>query len=191
MRCKKCGAVLKQAGELCPKCSQKEKELKADKNVLLKINKKYSLKYILTEKLFELYIIFFILILFCIYGKNIAWGVLFVILFAIIVISILAISKRIAKKTSLTFYETKVVYKGKMLFWDTKRVLGYEEIKDIVITQGASWFERFFQKMFKIGNIYVYPKKGNIISNGIRLEIVDNIDEVIEKIKNVAGDKLK
>jgi hypothetical protein len=194
MRCKKCGAVLKEEGDFCIKCSkeiQKENAMKADKKELLRIKKKYSPKYILTEKLFEIYLIFILLIIFCGYSKNVFGVVIFILLLIGIVILVLALNKKNARKTYIAFYDTKIVFKGKMFFMDVERTMSYDEVKDIVFTQGTGWFEKFFQKMFKLGNIYVYPKKGNLISTGMQLEIVENIDEVMEKIKNVVGDKLK
>jgi uncharacterized membrane protein (DUF485 family) len=194
MRCKKCGVVLKNEGDLCEKCSkeiQKEKALKADKKEILRIKQKYSPKYILTRKLFEVYIIFILLIFFCAYAKNILGAILCLALLIFIVIAVLAINKKNSKNTYMAFYETKIVFKGKIMLMNVERILSYDDVKDIVFTQGTGWFEKIFQKIFKLGNIYVYPKKGNIISNGMQLEIVENIENVIENVKNVVGDKLK
>jgi hypothetical protein len=194
MRCKRCGIALEQDGELCQNCldlAKKENKLKNDNKELLRIKKKYSPKYILTEKLFEIYLIFLLLILVCIYSKNVFGTVLFILSLIVIIISVLAISKRNAKKTYMAFYENKIVFKGKMLFMNVDRTIKYEDVKDIVFTQGSGWFEKIFQKMFKLGNIYVYPKKGNLLTNGMQIEIVADIENVIEKIKSVVGDKLK
>jgi len=103
----------------------------------------------------------------------------------------LIIGKKNAAQTHLSFYESKVVFKGiYFMFFKIDRVLAYEDIKDIVFTQGTNWLERVFQKAFNLGNIYIYPKKGNILTKGMQLEIVDNIDDVIKKIEEVVGDRI-
>ena len=45
--------------------------------------------------------------------------------------------------------------------------------------------------MFGYGNIYVYPKKGNLITNGMQIELVSDINQKVEEIKNIVGDKIK
>ena len=49
----------------------------------------------------------------------------------------------------------------------------------------------FSKKDLDIGNVYVYPKKGNIIMHGATLEVVENIEQVMADVKNVVGDKVK
>ena len=91
----------------------------------------------------------------------------------------------------MKFYEDRIEFKGRVFFVRVKnRVLKYEEIKDITVTQGATFFEKRFQKAFGYGNIYVYPKKGNIITNGMQIELIENINDRVEDIKNIAGDKI-
>jgi len=194
MRCKKCGAVLKKDGDICTKCFnkiQKENILKNDTEELYRIKKKYSPKYILLARLVEYYIIFILLIAFGIIIKRYLNVLFFIIIFIAGVILILFFSKKSVQETYIAFYKTKVVYRRKFLFIDRKIELAYEDIKDIVFTQGNNWWTRAFQKKFNLGNILIYPKKGNILVNGMQLEIVENIKQVIEDIKNVIGDKIK
>jgi hypothetical protein len=193
MRCKNCGAILKKDGDLCTKCStkiRKQKILEQDTNELYRVKKKYSPKYILTRKMLDAYIIFFIIFLLGAMSGYARYAILAVIGLIIVMFTSLVIEKKNAKKTYMIFYDTKIVLKGKMYFMDVERTLAYSDIKDVVFTQGNGIIERFFQKIFKIGNIYVYPKKGNIISNGLQIEIVGNFDKVIEDVKNIVGEKL-
>ena len=194
MKCKRCGAVLKKDGDLCKKCFyelHKEKEMKSDKNELLRVKKKYSPKYILTAKMLEIYLFFLIFIIVSSLSKNIGMAVLFVVGLLLIMFTALILGKKSASKTYIVFGDKKIVYKRKFLFINTEREIAYEDVKDIVFTQGTSWIQRIFQKAFGLGNIYVYPKKGNILLNGIQLEVVADIDKVIEDIKMVVGDKIK
>lgn len=162
-----------------------------EENVLLKVNKKYSIKYVLTAKMFEIYLIFIVFIFACwTYGtKKMIIGA--VILLIIVALLALILSKKSASKTYIVFYEDKVVFKRKFLFRNTTKEMPYSNIKDIVFTNGTNWITRFFQKIFHLGNIYIYPKKGNILINGISLEVVDNIEKVIEDIRNNVGDRIK
>lgn len=161
------------------------------KKELLKVRKKYSIKYVLTAKLTEVYIIFLLVIAIAFYSGSIGVGMFSIFILFVIVIAVLILSKKSASKTYLLFFEDRVVYKRKFLFINKERVLKYSEIRDIVFTQGLTWYSKIWHKLFKFGDIYVYPKKGNLITHGMSLEVVENIDKVIEDIKNVIGDKIK
>ena len=126
----------------------KEKEL-------LRVKKKYSPKYILTAKLAEVYLIFLLFIAICFASKKIAYGFLGMVALILSVLGFLIISKKNAKSNYISFYDDKVVYKGKKLWWDSERTLKYSEIKDITFTQGSSFFEKRIQKLMNLGNIYV------------------------------------
>lgn len=165
-------------------------EKETNKNKEFKIRKKYSPKYILMEKLIELYIAFILFIVVCFSSNHIAYGFFAVFVLAVIVIGVLIVSKKNAQKTYMIFYEDKIVFHGRMLWITKERTLHYSEIKDITFTQGASFWERSFQKAFHFGNIYVYPKKGNLLTNGMQIELVANIEEVTDKIRNMVGDKI-
>lgn len=158
---------------------------------LLKVKKKYSIKYVLLVKLIEVYIIFLLVIIISFYSGLVSIGILSIFVLLVIIIGTLILSKKSASKTYMSFYDDRIVYKRKFLFIDKERTLEYSEVKDIVYTQGTSWYTRIWQKIFKFGNIYVYPKKGNIITHGMALEVVENIDEVVENIKKIIGDKIK
>ena len=158
---------------------------------LLRIKKKYSIKYVLIVKLIEVYIIFLLVILFSFFSNRIGIGIFSIFLLVVFVIVYLILSKKSASKTYMIFYDTKVVYKRKFLSFEKERALEYSEIKDIVYTQGTSWYTRFWQKIFGFGNIYVYPKKGNIFTHGMSIDVIENIDKVVDELKNLIGDKIK
>lgn len=166
-------------------------ENKKTEKELLKIKKKYSIKYILTAKLVEVYIVFLLAIIISFYSGEVGIGVFSIFALILIILLVLIFSKKSASQTYMLFYEDKIVYKRKFLFINKERTMEYNDIKDIIFTQGTNWYTKMWQKFFKLGNIYVYPKKGNIIMNGISLEIVENIDNVIDDIKLVVGDKIK
>lgn len=168
-----------------------DRNTQENKKELLKVKKKYSIKYVLVVKLIEVYIVFLLVISASFLYRLISIGIVsFFILVAIIIISLI-LSKKSASQTYILFYDDRVFYKRKFLFIDTERTLEYSEIKDIVFTQGTTWYTRMWQKIFGFGNIYIYPKKGNIITHGMSVEVVENIDKVIKDIKTVIGDKIK
>ena len=164
---------------------EKEKEL-------LKLKRVFSPKYILTEKLIEVYLFFILLIALGIKAKKVGYVVAFVLILLCIIGFKLVFEKRKSNQTTMKFYEDRIEFKGKMfLFKVEERILKYDEIKDITCTQGATFLEKRFQKAFGYGNIYVYPKKGTYLTNGMQIELVENIDEKVREIKKIVGDKIK
>lgn len=165
---------------------------KENEKELLKLKRVFSPKYILTEQLAEVYLFFIVLVGLCISMKKMLY-VFFVILILILIIFLkLVFEKRKSNQTVMKFYEDRVEFKGKMfLFKIQERIIKYKDIKDITFTQGASFFEKRFQKAFGYGNIYIYPKNGIYIKNGMQIELVENINKKVEEIKNIVGDKIK
>ena len=146
---------------------EKEKEL-------LKLKRVFSPKYILTEKLMEVYLFFIFLIVLGIGARKVSYIVLSILLLIFIILFKLVFEKRKANQTTMKFYEDRIEFKGKMfLFKIEERSLRYDEIKDITCTQGATFLEKRFQKAFGYGNIYVYPKKGTYLTNGMQIELVE------------------
>lgn len=168
-----------------------EENTQENKKELLKIKKKYSIKYVLTAKLIEVYFIFILVISVAFYSGLVSIGIFSIIILLAIIIAVLILSKKSAAKTFMIFYDDKIVYKRKFLFIDKEKTIKYSDVKDIVFTYGTNWYTRMWQKIFKFGNIYVYPKKGNIFSHGMFIEVVENIDKVINDVKTVIGDKIK
>lgn len=158
---------------------------------LLKLKRVFSPKYVLTEKLAEVYLFFVLIIGFCFASRRIWYGIVMILLLALIIFFKLVFEKRKANQTYMKFYQDRVEFKGKMfLFRIENRSLRYDEIKDITFTQGTTWFEKIFQKRFGYGNIYVYPKKGTYLTNGMQIELVENINEKVEELKNLVGDRI-
>lgn len=158
---------------------------------LLKLKRVFSPKYILIEKLAEIYIFFALVIALCFVSKKYVYGIIMILILIGIVFFKLVFEKRKSNQTYMKFFEDRVEYKGKMFLFKTEnRVLKYEEIKDIAYTQGATFFEKRFQKAFGFGNIYVYPKKGTYLKHGMQIELVDDIFNKVDQIKNIVGDKL-
>ena len=158
---------------------------------LLKLKMEFSPKYILTQKMLEIYVFFALFMLLCIASKRIVYLIFSIIIFIFIIFGKFVIEKRKSNQTIMKFYEDRVEFKGRIFFIKVKeRILKYNEIKDITVTQGASFFERRFQKRFGYGNIYIYPKKGNLLTKGMQVELVSNINEKISEIKQIVGDKI-
>ena len=132
---------------------------------LLKLKRIFAPKYILTEKLAEVYLFFALLIGICIAMKKIGYAILMIFIAIIIIFFKLVFEKRKANQTYMKFFEDRIEFKGKIFLYKTeKRTLKYDEIKDIIVTQGSNFFEKIFQKRLGYWNIYVYPKKGNLIT---------------------------
>ena len=164
---------------------EKEKEL-------LKLKREFSPKYILTAKLLEIYLFFILFIVFCFLINRVLYSIFIIIILFIITFAKLVLEKRSSNQTVMKFYEDRIEFKGKIFILKVnERVLKYSEIKDITFTQGSTFFEKRFQKVFGYGNIYVYPKKGNLITNGMQIELVSDINQKVEEIKNIVGDKIK
>ncbi len=163
---------------------KKEKEL-------LKIKREFAPKYILTEKLLEVYLFFVLFIVLCFSAKRFLYGIVAILILILVVFIKLVLEKRKANQTVMKFYEDRIEFKGKMFLFKTEeRTLRYNEIKDITVTQGASFIEKRFQKAFGLGNLYVYPKNGTYITKGMQIELVANINEKVEQIKEIIGDKI-
>lgn len=158
---------------------------------LLKLKRVFSPKYILTEKLAEVYLFFVLLIGTCFATKRVLYGIIMIFVLVLVIFLKLVFEKRKSNQTFMKFYEDRIEFKGKMFLFKTEeRSLKYDEIKDITFTQGTTFFEKRFQKAFGYGNIYIYPKKGTYLTSGMQIELVENINEKIELIKNIVGDKL-
>lgn len=186
MKCRICGANLKKDGDICKVCYkelQEEEELKQDNVVKLCINRKYSIAYEIAKYL-ELLTIFLLACCMCIVAKKFleAIGVVFI---AFVVIGMcLAYSKRASVGTKLVFYEKKVIYTKKYLFFDVEKTIKYTDIKD------ASYFQTIRQKKFKLADLCIYTKgivPGFGYINGCHISNVSNIEEVFKQIKEIIG----
>lgn len=186
MRCSICGAKLKKEGDICINCYkayQEEEDLKKDVKVKLKLKRKYSIAYEF-RKYTELIIIFILAILGCIAFEN-GWAAFFGVLLLIVTLGLLLfLDKRIANSTTATFYEKKVEYTFKFLFFDTHKVVKYTDLKDV------TYYQTFRQKKFGYGDLCVYAKgaiPGATLLNGFQIKNVENVKEVLEQIGEIVG----
>lgn len=186
MRCSICGAKLKKEGDICINCYkayQEEEDLKKDVKVKLKLKRKYSISYEF-RKYAELIIIFILAILGCIAFEN-GWAAFFGVLLLILTIGLLLfLDKRIANATTATFYEKKVVYTFKFLFFDTHKVVKYTDLKDV------TYYQTFRQKKFGYGDLCVYAKgaiPGATLLNGFQIKNIENVKEVLDQIGEIVG----
>ena len=94
-----------------------------------------------------------------------------IILFAVA----LAFEKRKAMNTICTFYEKKVVWKYK----DIKKILAYSDIKDV------TYYQNFFQKIFKLGDIQFRPERGSYLTSGFEMKNVPDFENTWEIVKEI------
>ena len=97
------------------------------------------------------------------------------VIFAAIVILVLRGKKNKVETTTCTFYEKKIVYKSK----DKEKIIEYKNVKDI------GYYQTFSQKIFKIGDLRIYPESGVLITSAIDMNNIKNIKEEYEKIKEI------
>lgn len=181
MRCSICGAKLKKEGDICTNCYklvQEEKNLEKDTNVVFELKRKYGIAYEINKYTW----VFIILILssFCCFAVgNIMAGLLCILLLAIVIGFLLFWDKRLSMATKAVFYETKVVYTFKFLFFDTEKTVKYSNIKDIKI------FRTFSQRKYGYGDICIYANgtfPGATLLNGFQIKNVENVDETVRTI---------
>lgn len=187
MRCRICGAKLsKENADICLNCYKDYKEseeLKNDTNERLVVRRKYKISYILL-KWAEAIFILSITILGMIAIHKPLEALICAIISLIIVILILAISKKIARGTKVVFYNTKVIYTVSNFFYSTQKVIKYTDIKNI------NFFQTYRQKKMKFGDICVYVNSnvpGAAFFKGFQIKDVENISETLEKIYEIVG----
>ena len=185
MKCKICGAELRKEGDICNKCyaeyvknEEIKDEINSDKNVLLKLHRKYLPKYQLTRYGDYYALAFFIFISFLAQHQYL-FAILFVIGMIILLCSILAYNKKKAINTTCTFFEKRIVWKNK----DTIKTLEYSELDDI------SYYQNFFQKRNDLADVQFRPTKGTYLINGFEIKNVPNISETWPKICDIINSK--
>lgn len=185
MKCKVCGAELKKDGDICNKCYDKlvkEEEMNIEQNQ--KALYILKMKYIPGYEIFKIgdYLIFgIILLLALISTKQMQAFVLALVFILAFILIMLRLKKLKAQKTTCTFYETKIVYKSK----NKEKTILYKDVKDV------GYYETFSQKLFKIGDIRIYPENGIFITSGINMENVKNVKEEFEKIREIVKKQMQ
>lgn len=186
MRCSICGAKLKKDGDICINCYKKyqeEEDLKKDVNERLILKRKYSIAYEFL-KYFWVILIFILSAIGCFALSNILEGILCLVLFILVMGFLLFWDKRVARATKAVFYEKKMVYTFKFLFFNTVKTVKYSDLADI------TYFQTFRQKRFGFGDLCVYARgavPGTTIFNGFQLKNVENVREVLETISQIVG----
>ena len=97
------------------------------------------------------------------------------VIIAAIIILVIKRKKNKVETTTCTFYEKKIVYKSK----DKEKIIEYKNVKDI------GYYQTFSQKIFKIGDLRIYPESGVLITSAINMNNIKNIKEEYEKIKEI------
>ncbi|MBR3697156.1 MAG: hypothetical protein IKM97_02655 [Clostridia bacterium] len=181
MKCEICGAELKKEGNICKKCYAqyvKDEEIKSDiknnKNVLLRLHRKYIPFYQLT-RYGDYYVLALIIVFSLLAQKLYLYTFLAIFLIMIIFYSVLAYNKNKAIKTTCTFYDKRVVWKYK----DNIKSLDYSNIDDV------KYYQNFFQKKFHLADVQFRPKKGSYIMNGFEIKNVPNFNETWDKICDI------
>lgn len=187
MRCRICGAKLaKENADICLNCYkefQEEEELKKDVNERLVVKRKYKISYVLL-KWMEAILILTISTLGLIAVEKPFEALLCAIFSVMVMVVILAISKRIAKGTKVIFYDKKAVYTVKNWLYNNEKVIKYSDIRDITV------FQTFRQKKMGFGDICVYVKSNvpaAAFFKGFQIKDVENVAETLQKIYEIIG----
>ena len=182
MECRRCGAVLRRAGDFCPKCYKEvlaEEELKNDVVPLLTVKRKYKPSYHVKQS-WGLIIITILTVLSCFSAGHPFVGILSGIVGFAILLAYMAFQKMLAAKEKVVFYKKKVVKYSKVPFFGSTKEVAYKDIKDITYYQ-----QSLCQKRSNMGDIVVYVKYTGYFG-GIKLNNVENgidvIQEIIEKV---------
>ena len=180
MRCSICGAKLKKEGDVCKKCYeefQEDEELKKDVNEIFKVKRKYSITYELLRYI-EIIIIFTLVFVVSILSGSLGNSIITILILLVILGFLLFWDKRIARATSVTFYEKKIVYQFKFLFINQTKVIKYKDLKDI------AYYQSFRQKKMGFGDICFYSK-GIIQGLTIMVFQIKNVENVINTSQNI------
>ena len=178
MKCRICGENTPNNENICEKCYNEESGKKTKENkVLLDLKRKYKIKYML----FKTWEVFLVLILAGLMTGKATSFAFCLFLLAIIECLILIYEKRKAKATKCKFYKNKVEYSCNFGLSKVQRKINYKDLDTV------NYNQTFIQKMFDFGDVYIYAKKGNLLTTGIEVKNVANLKENIEKINEIIG----
>ncbi len=187
MKCKICGAKLKKEdGDICTNCYkryQEEEDLKKDTNVIYEFGRSHNVGCEIMRYT-PLYFIFILSILMIIASKEWLTAILTIIGFFALIFVLFYIDRKFAEGTTVTCYETKMVCRKKAFFFDSETVVKYENIGDV------TYYQRFPQKKFGMGDICVYAKGPlNIptLFNGFQVKNVEEVSEVLQILGEIIG----
>ena len=157
---------------------------------LIRVKKKYNFKYIMLSNLFEFHLIFLLVFICFIARKDLLSLLMIICMYILVIIVLLVLYKKSASGTYMSFQEDKVVYRRKFLLRDTREEMPYKDIKEIVFGYDLGTINKFWQKRMNIGNITIYPKKGNVLIHGMEITNVGPFDKIMVDLKNNIGDKI-
>lgn len=181
MRCKICGAKLRKEGDICKSCYEeycKEEALEKDTKEIFKLKRKYLPKYQLTR--YGDWYVVFIFVFIAFMSQKQTLTAFATILAGIVALGVsMFISKRVAKNTSCTFYEKKVVYRYK----DRKKTIAYSDLKNV------TYYQNFFQKIFNLADLQFHPDTGSYILGGFEIKNVPDIENNLTKVKEIIETK--
>lgn len=186
MRCKICGAKLKKEGDICANCYkeyQENEELKKDTNERLILKRKYSISYEITKYIFVI-IIFILAFIFLLVSGEFLEAFLVIVIALVVMGILLFLDKRIAMATQAIFYDTKVNYTFKFLFFNIEKTVKYTNIDDV------RYFQTYRQKRFGYGDFCVYAKgaiPGTGFLNGFQIKNIENAEDVLNQISEIIG----
>lgn len=181
MKCRICGAKLRKDGDICNVCYEeycKEEALENDTTEIFKIYRKHLPKYQLT-RYFDWYIVAIFVFIACASRQEYILTIIGIIMSFLALGLAMFIMKKIAVNTTCTFYEKKIVFKYK----DKKKTLAYSDLKTV------TYYQNFFQKIFKLGDIQFRPEKGSYLLDGFEIKNVPDIEENWKKIQEILETK--
>lgn len=178
MKCRICGTQTQNNENICEKCYEETEGTKENK-VLFDLKRKYKIKYLL----FKTWEVFLVLILAGIMSGKVSSFILCLALLLIIECIILILEKRKAVATKCKFYINKVEYSCNFGLNKIDRKINYKDLDSI------NYNQTFIQKLFNFGDVYIYAKKGNLLTTGIEIKNVSNLKENIDKINEIVFGK--
>ena len=105
------------------------------------------------------------------------------ILLIIVVGFLLFWNKRISKATVCKFGKNKIEYKCNFWFINNKREITYKNLDCIIPDQ------TLLQRIFDLGDICIYAKKGNLLTTGIQVKNIGKFKEKMQKINSLIEEK--
>ena len=148
---------------------------------MLTIKRKHLIKY-------ELLKYFWIYIVFVLIGDatKSSLGLIGSVLILLLIIGFLLFwNKRISKGTYCKFGPEKIEFKCKFWIIDRQREILYKDLDSVNKEQ------TLLQKIFDLGNIYIYAEKGNLLTTGIEIRNVYKFKETYEKVNELIEEKKK
>lgn len=177
MKCRICGVQTQNDENICEKCYEEEngKKAKENKVVLLDLKRKYKIKYML----FKTWEVFFILILAGLMTGKASTFMFCLFLLIVVEALILIFEKRKSKATKCKFYKNKVEFSCNFGLNKIERKINYKDLDTVQYNQ------TLIQKIFNFGDIYIYAKKGNLLTTGIEIKNVSDLKENFNKINEI------